>query len=200
MVPEGIDLDQDERLNAVLRAEFLQQNEREVEEEYRPSRYEASADGLYRGTDYEGNQIMFNPSTLGIFPFDRFVCRTHLDRRLRDLIFPQDRTLERIREDVISLHGSFVEIARESNGEKRIVAVGSGSVNEFISEYAQYGTVGENVIDYLARKKRSLFSQKPDEIIVLGYSREDRDQEIGRLRLLEKNVGARDYIRRIRQT
>lgn len=135
----------DSRLNAVKRARFLESPAAEIaERDYHLHKFQPNQDEIYQGFDAQGNPIAFNPDSLGIFPFDKFVCRAHLNRKLRDMIFPEDRTLEDVIRDVVSFHEDMIQYARE--GKRQIVAIGSGSSNEHFSEFAQYGTVGEHIL------------------------------------------------------
>ncbi|MCA9485765.1 MAG: hypothetical protein KC506_02890, partial [Nanoarchaeota archaeon] len=129
----------------------------------------------------------FNPATLGIYPFDKFTCRVHLNKRLRDLIFPKDKTLEKVTQDVTSFHKDLIK------NRGQVLAIGSGSSNELLAEYAQYGTIGEHILNYVSPTKQRIFSQQPNEIITLGYTSRDLEESRERLRLLEKNVPIQNY-------
>jgi len=187
----------DRRLNAIPRASFLESPGADTaERDYHLEQYKAGSDGLCHGVDSQGMPISFNPENLGIYPFDKFVCRAHLNRRLRDMIFPNDRTLERVEEDIGSLSGELLAEAQTTKKPISRLVVGSGSTNALLAEYARYGTIGEHLLDYQASRKSPIFTQKPDQLMVLGYTTSDLAQGRDRLKLIENNIDIDGYVAR----
>lgn len=187
-------LELDSSLNAVPRAPFFEiPGSETAEKDYGLEKYKAGVDGLYHGLDAQGRAIEFNPVALGIYPFDKFVCRANLNKRLRDMIFPYDKTLEQVERDIRGLHADLISKVQRNEKQLTILAVGSGSSNELMAEYAQYGTIGEHIIDYLSPIKKPIFTQKPNEMIVLTYNAPDLEMHRTRLRLAEKNIDVERY-------
>ena len=186
----------DRRLNAIPRSHFLAEDAPTAEKDYRLNEYAPGADGLYHGLDREGKEISFNPINLGIYPFDKFTCRVHLNKRLRDIIFPQDTTREMVESDILDLNRKLIKQAKRMNMPLNLLIVGSGSINALLAEYESYETIGEKIIDYHANQKSPIFTQKSDELMVLAYTQEDMNTGRNRLRLIQDNMKIRDYIKK----
>jgi len=199
----------DSRLNAIFGSSpLLQQPAEATVAQYDLDRLKAGEDGLHHAEDSLG-KFRFDPAALGILPFDPLYCRAYEDKRLRQLVFPGEDTLpsfDSVDTRVAGIQNELICKSAESSGRPvNVLVVSSCSPNGFNLERAAYGTIGENMsVSYsadgdvsIARygvEGRPIFPQEHDQLMVLGYTEQDRSEGRERLRVLEGNRKIDKYL------
>ena len=181
----------DERLNALFSGPLLELPAAETERRYQLDRVRAGSDGLCAVELPEGRTIHFDPAKEGIYPFDPLYCGAYFDKGLRQAVFPHEPTLpsfHAIAKQARNLQGDIIRRANESPKPMHIVAISSCSPSGFNLEYATFGTVGKNMRTPFGSEGNPVFPQNHDELMVLGYTRDDASSGRKRLRAIEGNV------------
>ncbi len=196
--PEGtgdIPYSQENRLTACFAGPLVENIPEQTEIEHNLKRFEAGADGLYHDVSCKS----FDPAATGVFPFDALYSGIYVDRVLRSIVFPDDTTLtsfEDIEKQVLSLHRSLIEKAVEKGKPLNILGIGSCSINGFNLEKAAYCTTGKNMLHTYGTEGRIVFPQQHNELMVLGCTEQDMNDEIAHLRAYEGNVKIANVIER----
>lgn len=181
----------DERLNALYKCPLNDDDGEITEREHDLARFKAEKDYTI-----DGKQFKFNPENTGVFPFDPHYSSVYVDRKLRELVFPNNttlRTFENIEERTRSFQEGLIEFLKHK--PMNVLLIGSCSSLAFNREYAEHGTIGENQVDY--EKGNLHFPLDHGELIVFGYSKRDLEKERTRLHLVQGNIKIMDYLNQL---
>jgi len=198
---------EDTRLNAVMSGQLLEQPAVVTEREYNLERFRANHYKLYVSPD---GKIKFDPSELGIYPFNSLYSFAYFDRRLRQLVFQNDSSLtsfQNIRGNIERYQPQLIQSVIESTSPLTVLSIGSCSPNAFNLEYCLFGTVGENLVTLsrggllrptrFGSENRVIFPQGHDEVMVIGYRKEDLEAGRDRLVAIEGNLKIQGLIDRL---
>ena len=186
----------EERLNALFGGELMEVPGEVTERKYGLDKFQPGPDGLYHDTS-QGKLISFDPVKTGVFPFDPLYSAVYTNKDLRQIVFPnaQLTPFEDIEQKVRSFQQDIINTIRNSKPDpKKIVAIASCSPSGFNLEYAAFNTIGRNMQTPFGREQKRVFPLQHDEIMVLGYTREDLENNRNRLRPIEGNIKIDTYL------
>jgi hypothetical protein len=148
---------EDYRLNAFFDSPLLTLPAKETEEAYGLRRFK---EGI------PTSHGILNAKDAKVFPFDPLYCQAYLDKELRGIVFPGDRTLIPFSEIETRVKG-FQEDLKVS-GARRVLLISSCSATAYNLEYAAFGTIGERIRECYGSENKPLFPQQHDEMAIIG--------------------------------
>ncbi|MDD5178445.1 MAG: phosphoglycerate mutase family protein [Candidatus Nanoarchaeia archaeon] len=184
-ISNKIPITQDKNLDAIIGGDLFEEPDKsKIEERYGLSQFNADEHGLYHAHDLN---LSFDPGRERIFPFGIY-CSAIVDRRLRELLFRGNDPLTSFKEIEKNVKDFQANLKKQLDPKKQsiLLCIGSCSSLAFISEFAKYGTIGENIINLLEGeppytqsqleiyyKNKRLYPQSHDEFSVLYLNSQD---------------------------
>ncbi len=184
---------EDPRLNAVFSGHLLENSKEISEQKYDLRKFKTKNGELYYNKE---SNILFNPIEEKIYPFDPLYCAAYFNKNLRNIVFHNEKTLTSfkiIKENIISFQKEIIGQITDTQKTRNIVIISSCSPAGFNLEYALYNTIGENMSQEYGKENNPIFPLNHDQVMILGYTRDDLNQKRKNLRPIIGNTTIKKY-------